>query len=59
MICGGGGGDPLYPLVQGGGWMVVVKKGATFYNGNGCIRSGPFLESTVVSVLKRETGEEE
>ena len=39
--------------------MVVVKKGATFYNGNGCIRSGPFLESTVVSVLKRETGEEE
>ena len=43
----------------GGGWMVVVKKGATFCNGNGCIRSGPFLESTVVSVLKRETGEEE
>ena len=33
----------LAPLVWGY-WMVVVvmKKGATFCNGNGCLRSGPF-----------------
>lgn len=46
-------------IVLSGDWMVVVKKGAMFCNGNGVYQIGDILDSTVVSVLKREIGEEE